>query len=304
MHLSGPRNNTYSATCPIEATRTLRPSSICGRTTGSPFSSCSSVDRARSRWKSWPGLVSGAWGMGIVTVPCSARMHRSDLGQYYAMGVRSVLSRRVLVHCGGLDARRNRRTGRAGGNRSSSLARRPPVRIGRGPRRGVTFPGLREAARLTADPSILPARHFTENRRWREMLQRADRFFNVVGRSIDEGRSSYASAYSQARCATLFVVSRHSSTSSSSTLRPTTLKKAIGAESKLSHHRSDFGEYWLCGKESGGQSVRPPKPRKHVDARPMRTGCRLASKEERFCRWLGQCVDVPRVSSLPQCVRP
>ena len=31
---------------------------------------------------------------------------------------------------------------------------------------------------------ILPARHFTENRRWREMLQRADRFFNMVGQSV------------------------------------------------------------------------------------------------------------------------
>jgi hypothetical protein len=44
--------------------------------------------------------------------------------------------------------------------------------------------GLREAARLTGDAAILPARHFTENRRWREMLQRADRFFNVVGRQV------------------------------------------------------------------------------------------------------------------------
>lgn len=45
--------------------------------------------------------------------------------------------------------------------------------------------GLREAARLTGDSSILPSRHFTENRRWREMLQRANRFFNLVGRSLD-----------------------------------------------------------------------------------------------------------------------
>jgi monoamine oxidase len=45
--------------------------------------------------------------------------------------------------------------------------------------------GLREAARLTGDASILPSRHFTENRRWREMLQRANRFFNLVGRSLD-----------------------------------------------------------------------------------------------------------------------
>lgn len=45
--------------------------------------------------------------------------------------------------------------------------------------------GLREAARLTGDSSILPSRHFTENRRWREMLQRANRFFNLVGRTVD-----------------------------------------------------------------------------------------------------------------------
>jgi monoamine oxidase len=44
--------------------------------------------------------------------------------------------------------------------------------------------GLREAARLTGDPGILPARQFTENRRWREMLQRANRFFDMVGRQV------------------------------------------------------------------------------------------------------------------------
>ena len=44
--------------------------------------------------------------------------------------------------------------------------------------------GLREAARLTGDTSILPTRHFTENRRWREMLQRANRFFNLVGKKL------------------------------------------------------------------------------------------------------------------------
>jgi monoamine oxidase len=51
---------------------------------------------------------------------------------------------------------------------------------------GAYVSGLREAARLTGDASILPARHFTENRRWRDMLQRADRFFNVVGQGVDE----------------------------------------------------------------------------------------------------------------------
>jgi monoamine oxidase len=50
---------------------------------------------------------------------------------------------------------------------------------------GAYVSGLREAARLTGDQSLLPSRHFTENRRWREMLQRADRFFNMVGRSVD-----------------------------------------------------------------------------------------------------------------------
>src|SRR5688572_3416272 len=44
--------------------------------------------------------------------------------------------------------------------------------------------GLREAARLTGDSSILPTRHFTENRRWREMLQQANRFFNLVGKKL------------------------------------------------------------------------------------------------------------------------
>jgi flavin-dependent amine oxidoreductase/cyclic nucleotide-binding protein len=44
--------------------------------------------------------------------------------------------------------------------------------------------GLREAARLTGDQNILPARQFTENRRWREMLQRANRFFDMVGRQV------------------------------------------------------------------------------------------------------------------------
>jgi hypothetical protein len=51
---------------------------------------------------------------------------------------------------------------------------------------GAYVSGLREAARLTGDATILPSRHFTENRRWREALQRADRFFNLVGRSVPD----------------------------------------------------------------------------------------------------------------------
>lgn len=46
--------------------------------------------------------------------------------------------------------------------------------------------GLREAARISGDASILPLRHFTENRRWRDTLHRANRFFNLTGRSVDE----------------------------------------------------------------------------------------------------------------------
>ena len=45
--------------------------------------------------------------------------------------------------------------------------------------------GLREAARLTGDTAILPSRQFTENRRWRDMMQRMNRFFNLVGKKID-----------------------------------------------------------------------------------------------------------------------
>jgi CRP-like cAMP-binding protein len=50
---------------------------------------------------------------------------------------------------------------------------------------GAYVSGLREAARLTGNARILPARHFTENRRWREILQRADRFFDLVDRGVD-----------------------------------------------------------------------------------------------------------------------
>ena len=50
---------------------------------------------------------------------------------------------------------------------------------------GAYVSGLREAARLTGDQSLLPSRNFTENRRWREMLQRANRFFNMVAKNVD-----------------------------------------------------------------------------------------------------------------------
>jgi len=57
---------------------------------------------------------------------------------------------------------------------------------------GAYTSGLREAARITGDSSILPNRHFTENRRWRDMMLRATRFFNMRSKAMDpaelEGR--------------------------------------------------------------------------------------------------------------------
>jgi monoamine oxidase len=44
---------------------------------------------------------------------------------------------------------------------------------------GAYLTGLREAARITGEPGILPPRNFTENRRWRAQLARATRFFNL-----------------------------------------------------------------------------------------------------------------------------
>jgi Flavin containing amine oxidoreductase/Cyclic nucleotide-binding domain len=44
--------------------------------------------------------------------------------------------------------------------------------------------GLREAARISGQRDLLPARHFTENRRWREMMHRANRFFNLRRRTL------------------------------------------------------------------------------------------------------------------------
>ncbi|MEZ5844434.1 MAG: FAD-dependent oxidoreductase [Hyphomicrobiaceae bacterium] len=54
--------------------------------------------------------------------------------------------------------------------------------------------GLREAARIADDPSIMPARHFTENRRWRDLQHRMHRFFDMrsseLGDSQIEARSA------------------------------------------------------------------------------------------------------------------
>ncbi|MBL8701488.1 MAG: FAD-dependent oxidoreductase [Alphaproteobacteria bacterium] len=50
---------------------------------------------------------------------------------------------------------------------------------------GAYVSGLREANRIAGDPRILPSRSYTENRRWRELMQRANRFFNFHGRALD-----------------------------------------------------------------------------------------------------------------------
>lgn len=51
---------------------------------------------------------------------------------------------------------------------------------------GAYASGLREVARLTRDPTILPARAFTENRRWRDMMLRATRLFNVLSSALSQ----------------------------------------------------------------------------------------------------------------------
>lgn len=50
---------------------------------------------------------------------------------------------------------------------------------------GAYTSGLREAARIIGDLTIMPPRHFTENRRWRDMMLRASRFFNQQLRTLD-----------------------------------------------------------------------------------------------------------------------
>ncbi len=51
---------------------------------------------------------------------------------------------------------------------------------------GAYISGLREASRIIGDTSIMPVRHFSENRRWREMMLRSSRFFNQQLRMMDE----------------------------------------------------------------------------------------------------------------------
>jgi monoamine oxidase/CRP-like cAMP-binding protein len=51
---------------------------------------------------------------------------------------------------------------------------------------GAYISGLREAARITGDASILPVRLFSESRRQRSMVLRSSRFFNQQMRQTDE----------------------------------------------------------------------------------------------------------------------
>lgn len=50
---------------------------------------------------------------------------------------------------------------------------------------GAYASALREVARITGDQSLLPTRHSNENRRWREMTHRLNRFLNLISRGID-----------------------------------------------------------------------------------------------------------------------
>jgi monoamine oxidase len=49
---------------------------------------------------------------------------------------------------------------------------------------GAYASGLREAARIAHDPTILPPRAFAENRRWRETMLRATRLLNVLSAAL------------------------------------------------------------------------------------------------------------------------
>jgi monoamine oxidase len=50
---------------------------------------------------------------------------------------------------------------------------------------GAYLSGLREAARISGDPSILPPKSVTESRRWRQRMRRAERFFNLRPTELD-----------------------------------------------------------------------------------------------------------------------
>jgi len=50
---------------------------------------------------------------------------------------------------------------------------------------GAYLSGLREAARISGDATIMPQKTMTESRRWRLRMRRAERFFNLRATSLD-----------------------------------------------------------------------------------------------------------------------
>lgn len=55
---------------------------------------------------------------------------------------------------------------------------------------GAYLSGLREAARISGDSSILPPKTITESRRWRQRMRRAERFFNLRQSDLDPAQWS------------------------------------------------------------------------------------------------------------------
>ena len=55
---------------------------------------------------------------------------------------------------------------------------------------GAQISGLREAARLLGDPSVMPQLRITEDRRWRDMMTRAERFFQMRATATDRAETA------------------------------------------------------------------------------------------------------------------
>jgi CRP-like cAMP-binding protein len=51
---------------------------------------------------------------------------------------------------------------------------------------GAYESGLKQAARIAGDPSIVPPKTVTESRRWRQRMRRAERFFNLRSNTLDQ----------------------------------------------------------------------------------------------------------------------
>jgi hypothetical protein len=59
---------------------------------------------------------------------------------------------------------------------------------------GAHVSGLREAARLLGDPSVMPQLRITEDRRWRDMMVRAGRFFQMRATATDHAETARRAA--------------------------------------------------------------------------------------------------------------